>query len=122
MRLFLYYALHTVKNQIRKLFKSWVLVFILICALMGGVIGYSAGSLSELAEEVQAVQGEALPEEAEAPSLTELLGVEPPALAELVLGLVLLLILFFEAFNAEKSGSSIFLPADAALLFPSLGV
>ena len=119
MRLFLYYALHTVKNQVRKLFKSWVLVFILICALMGGVIGYSAGSLSELAEEVQAVQGEALPEEAEAPSLTELLGVEPPALAELVLGLVLLLILFFEAFNAEKSGSSIFLPADAALLFPS---
>ena len=38
MRLFGYYALHSVFNQIRKLFKTWVLVLILVCALFGGLI------------------------------------------------------------------------------------
>ena len=29
----------TVKNQIRKLFKTWVAIFLLVCMLIGGVIG-----------------------------------------------------------------------------------
>ena len=31
MRLFFYYAFHTFKNQLRKLFKTWVFVFIAVC-------------------------------------------------------------------------------------------
>ena len=42
MRLFAYYALHALKNQIRKLFKTWIAVFILVCFVMGAVIGIGA--------------------------------------------------------------------------------
>ena len=49
MKLFLYYALHTFKNQLKKLFKTWVLVFIVLCALIGGLIGFFAATLSEAA-------------------------------------------------------------------------
>ena len=51
MRLFLYYAAHSVKNQIKKLLKSKVLIFILICVVMGALIGIGAGKLAELSEE-----------------------------------------------------------------------
>lgn len=42
MRLFAYYAFHTVINSIKKLFKTWVAFFIIIiavCSLMGMLIG-----------------------------------------------------------------------------------
>ena len=42
MRLFLYYALHSFVNQLRKLFKTWVLIFLLACMLLGGLIGLGA--------------------------------------------------------------------------------
>ena len=51
MRMFLYYIGHTFVNQIRKLFKTWVVVFILICFVMGGLIGFGASLLSDKAEE-----------------------------------------------------------------------
>ncbi len=51
MRLYGYYALHSFVNQIRKLFKTWVLIFFLVCALFGGLIGLGAGILSEVAED-----------------------------------------------------------------------
>ena len=50
MRLFGYYALHTFKNQIRKLLKTWVLVFLLVCFGIGGIIGVGAAGISNLAE------------------------------------------------------------------------
>ena len=49
MRLFLYYAAHSTFNQLRKLFKSWVLIFIIACGLIGGLIGFGAALLSEQA-------------------------------------------------------------------------
>ncbi len=54
MRLFGYYAWHSFVNQIRKLFKTWVLIFILVCALMGGIIGVTVGSLESASEEYAA--------------------------------------------------------------------
>ena len=42
MRLLLYYMMHSLKNQILKLCKSWVVVFILVCALIGGGLGLFA--------------------------------------------------------------------------------
>ena len=33
MRLFLYYSFCSAKNQIKKLFHSWVAVFLLVCLL-----------------------------------------------------------------------------------------
>ena len=53
MRMIGYYAVHSFLNQLKKIFKTWVLVFILACALIGGLIGAGIGALSEAAEENQ---------------------------------------------------------------------
>ena len=34
MKLFLYYALHSFKNQIKKLFRTWVAAFLAICFVL----------------------------------------------------------------------------------------
>ncbi len=128
MNLFLYYAGHTLKNQILKLFKSWVIVFILICGLVGGGIGFGVAMLEDAAEETatESVLEEyedyeeyedmedlqLLPEGAE-----DLLTMEK--VLELMAGAAVALVLFFVVFNADKSGAKLFLPADAALLFAS---
>ena len=46
MRLTLYYILHTVKNQIRKLCRTWVAVFLLVCLAIGVIFGLGAAALS----------------------------------------------------------------------------
>ena len=43
MRMFLYYAAHSFKNQVKKLFKTWVLVFMLACCLIGVIVGVGVG-------------------------------------------------------------------------------
>ncbi|MBQ5567269.1 MAG: hypothetical protein IIT35_05380 [Oscillospiraceae bacterium] len=56
MRLFGYYALHSFVNQLKKLFKTWVLIFIVVCMLIGGLIGFGAATLSEMAEEQESIE------------------------------------------------------------------
>ena len=51
MKMFLYYAFCSLKNQIKKLFKTWVAVFFGICLLFGLVIGVSLGFLTESLDE-----------------------------------------------------------------------
>lgn len=124
MRLFFYYALHSFKNQLKKLLKSWVLVFILVCALLGGAIGFGAAKLSELSEAQDAVaagetsgMSEAAEEEPEAPGFAERMGVGKNEMVELIAGLVILAVFAIEALSADKNGSKLFLPADVSLLF-----
>ena len=125
MRLFWYYALHSLKNQIRKLFKTWVFILILACMVLGGVIGLGAAWLSEMHEEDNIPEEEALEEifepeeEAEEFSLTWDPGVDRDQMIELVAGVIVLVVLVFDIVRADKSGSKIFLPADVNLLFPS---
>ncbi len=118
MKLFFYYALHSFVNQVKKLFKTWVLVFFLACALIGGIIGFGAASLEDAAQDQQeaAVQQEEVQEET--PAEIDL-PIEPQALAELIAGGLILAVLVFHVVSADKNGSKIFLPADVALLFPS---
>ena len=50
MRVFGYYLAHSFKNSIRKIFRTWVaiyIVFIILMAVVGGLIGYSVSHLSE---------------------------------------------------------------------------
>ena len=118
MRLFLYYALHSFVNQLRKLFKTWVLIFLLACMLIGGLIGLGAAKLSDAAEQNQeAAQTETLEEDGEEPAETP--DEDRLALVELIAGAVILGILVYEVLSADKNGSKIFLPADVNLLFPS---
>ncbi len=121
MRLFFYYALHSFKNQLKKLLKSWVLVFILVCALLGGAIGLGAAKLSEMSEAQNAGEtgetAEAAEAEPETPGFAERLGVGRNEMVELVAGIVILAVFAIEALSADKNGSKLFLPADVSLLF-----
>ena len=121
MRLFGYYALHSVWNQIRKVFKTWVLVFILVCGLIGGLIGFGAASLQEAASADDEQIEEVIEESEEVPqaSFEELTGVSGMDVFELAASGLILGIFVFQVYSAEKSGSKIFLPADVNLLFSS---
>ena len=116
MKLFLYYSLHAFVNQLKKLMKTWVLVLVLVCGLIGGLIGYGAASLVEVSEETYAE----VPEETVPDIIQELPeGIGAGDITELIAGGVIAGVLLFEIATAQKNGASLFLPADAALLFPS---
>ena len=51
MKLFGYYAWHSFINQLKKLCKTWVLVFFLVCGLIGGIIGVGVAVLSDLGDD-----------------------------------------------------------------------
>ncbi|MBR5390593.1 MAG: putative ABC exporter domain-containing protein, partial [Clostridia bacterium] len=124
MRLFGYYAFHSFKNQLKKMFKSWVIIFILVCALLGGLIGFGVSKLSELSEQTPSPpEGEIISEEITLPAEEiETVFADPKTkfgVLELVAGGVVLLLLALNAMRADKSGSAIFLPADVPLLFAS---
>ena len=80
MRLFGYYAFHTIKNIIRKLLKTWMIVFILVCALFGGVIGFGAAMISDkVSEKVSESSAEISPEEALAEAIGSSSAQDSPA-------------------------------------------
>ncbi len=114
MRLFGYYALHAFVNQLKKLLKTWVLIFIVACVFLGGLIGFGAAMISDMAESSEPEITEEEPEEPEKPPL-----IEKTPLIELIAGGVILALFAFEAISADKNGSRIFQPADVNLLFPS---
>ena len=117
MRLFGYYAWHSFVNQLRKLFKTWVLIFLVVCMAIGALIGVGAAMLDDAAggdEEI--VESEIIEEE---PGTIEKLGIEPEEIVELVVGGIILVVFVFQAISADKNGSKIFLPADVNLLFSS---
>ncbi len=118
MRLFGYYAWHSFVNQLRKLFKTWVLIFLVVCMAIGALIGFGAAMLDDAAgEDEEIVDSEVIEEEE--PGIQEQLGIEPMEFVELIVGGVILAVFAFGAISADKNGSRIFLPADVNLLFAS---
>ena len=122
MKLYLYYALHSVKNQIKKLFRSWVAIVFVVCIVFGILVGLGA-SLLERAygtdEEPAAEEETAVPEEepeAEAVSFS-IEGANVRSISGLAITVLSLGLLLFFAWRADRSGSDIFLVADANLLF-----
>ena len=117
MRLFGYYAWHSFINQLRKLFKTWVLIFLVVCVAVGGLIGIGAAMLDDAVdEEEEIVENE---ESEEKVGIQERFGIEPEELVELIIGGIILVVFIFQAIGADKNGSRIFLPADVNLLFSS---
>ena len=127
MKLFLYYVLHSAKNALKKLFKTWVLIFFLVMLVGGVVVGITVGTLlshtipddpSEPGTEQtdpgwQEEPGEiVLPEDPQD---------ETPVMdiLELASGAIILLFFVLGVFGADKSGAEIFQPADVTLLFSS---
>ena len=116
MKLFFYYAFHTVKNQLRKLFKAWVLIFLVVCMLIGGLIGLGASRLEELGDD-EPGQVEVIPDDEGNPLEDEETREVTLQLVELIAGAVILGVLLFEVLSADRNGSKIFQPADVNLLF-----
>ena len=117
MKLFFYYAFCSVKNQLHRLFKTWVAVFLLVCVLFGVMIGFGAAFLEDAfgGESPDDEIVEDLPEE----EWTEQELAEVMDLVELAVGGVILVLFAWEILSSDKSGSLVFLPADVNLLFPS---
>ena len=126
MRLFSYYVLHTFRNSLRKLLKTWVLIFLAVCLVVGLGAGLFAGFLMDSAEE-PLPEDPAQTEPAGGPdigdgeeeSLFDAIGIEAIDLIELIAGGIMLAVFVFFALSADKNGSKIFLPADVSLLFAS---
>lgn len=146
MRLFGYYAVHACFNQIKKLLRTSIVIFIVVCGLVGGLIGYGAAVLEDHASEDESYEsvydeemedfedyedldyGAILDEEMtdidlsdEGLSLLQADGsrvvFDYNRLLEAGAALVILVIMFFMIFSADKSGSNIFMMADVNLLF-----
>ena len=130
MKLFFYYAFHSFVNQIRKVLKTWVAVFLLVCIVVGAAVGFGAAKISDLKDEQDAMDAQTetvddveLPPELEAftegATMEETLGIDRHQLVELIAGAVILVVFVIEIAGADKNGSKIFLPADVTLLFAS---
>ena len=108
MRLFGYYAWHSFINQLRKLFKTWVLIFLVACMAIGALIGVGAAMLDDAAgEDEEIVESEITPEE---PGAMEKLGIEPEEFVELIVGGIILVVFVFQAISADKTAARFFCP------------
>ena len=122
MSLFGYYAWHSFKNQLKKLFKTWVLIFIVACMLIGGLIGGGIATLENISENQN--PGTEIEEPITDP-------IEDPVIdypenpygtdqvVEFIAGVAILGLMLLFIKGADKTGSAIFLPADVTLLFTS---
>ena len=124
MKLYFYYALHSVKNQIKKLFRSWVAIVIVFCIAFGLLVGLGA-SLLESAygqkeaepaaqEEIAAETGENADESKLSFSVE---GANMRSVTGLAITIFSLGLLLYFAWRADRSGSDIFLMPDVNLLF-----
>ena len=123
MHLLPYYIIHTFVNAVKKLFRTWVAVFlgiVVLFALFGGVVGYVAGSVIE-DETVTQEEYETEPMTAEDRAVVY-------QIIDLVSGAVILAILLWNIYNADKAAkprtggrsvTALFTLADANFLFPS---
>ena len=123
MSWFFYYIGHSFVNQIRKLLKTWVLIFLVACIVLGLVFGTAVGLIADSFSDESAEEqdGGEVGEEVADPE-EEIFGLtltdeEAHGLVELVAFGVILLIFVLHILWADKSGNAIFLPADVNLLF-----
>lgn len=134
MRLWGYYAAHTFWNSIKKMFRSKVLVVILvcvgfigICGVAGGVIGSVIADQEKNSETSTESSTEVLSENGEEDGQEETSGeddeMSPEEVAtvkmwvEAVVALVLVIVLLWGLYAGSKSGSDIFRMADVNFLF-----
>lgn len=128
MNLLGYYMSHSFINQIKKLLHTWVVVFILVCGLMGGVIGVGIGSMADrMDHESKKVEKQMKDKDKDQDPAKDLdmkdlmkqAGLDGTEAIELIAAVGIILLILFEAGNADASGSKIFLPADVPILFSS---
>lgn len=124
MRTFLYYAVHTVINTLKKLFKTWLVFFFaifIIAMLVGLGVGTAISKISDTIEEETATE-EQIEEEEDTPSEFELFmqenNLDKAGVTDLIVTGAFFLLITLSMMGADKSGQ-LFKPADVTLLFPS---
>ncbi len=105
-----YYITHTFVNSVRKLFRTWVALFLVICVLFGAVVGIGAAVLMDEAGVTEAETEEEI-------SLTPEERAELFSYLEPAAGVILLLIFILGILSAEKNGNGVFTMADVHWLF-----
>ena len=122
MKLYLYYALHSAKNQFKKFFRSGIAIFVVACLLFGLIAGLGFAALSDalgLDEEPTPSEEETVP--GDAPGSPEPPPDMTPEIMRAVVGFVVTAVvagmLLLCVWRADKDGSNIFLMADVNLLF-----
>ncbi len=138
MKLVVYYAFHSFINQIRKLFRTWFLIYLIVCIGFGAFVGFGISVLKDR-ESIGTRQekvGEGndeytkdnddeayLDSEGEAHNPLNMLksytGLETGQLVRLIIVLTIMGILLYEIAGSRESGSVLFLPADVNILFSS---
>ena len=140
MRLFIYYAVHSFLNTLKKLLKTWVAVFLVIGlggALIGGIIGLVASAVVKDDEpehkiEMTDPEEKATEDDKEKTDEDEFelhfsfgerlagqmkkYGLSTVDVADLAISVLFLIVLATNALNAKSSGK-IFQPADVPMLF-----
>lgn len=119
MKLVSYYILHTFKNSIKKIFKTWVAILILAMILVGAIIGITASVISKSVDEKDNQQNSTEIVEEQVDIDDEMSQEDIYAIIEMVAGGVVLTIVLINLFFGEKSGAKIFTMADVNFLFPS---
>ena len=124
MRPFLYYAVHTIINTLKKLFKTWLVFFfvIFVAAILVGIgVGTAVSKISDTIEE-ETVTEEQADEEEDTPSGLELFmeehDLDKAGITDLIVTAAFFLMITMSMMGADKSGR-LFKPADVTLLFPS---
>lgn len=124
MRPFLYYAVHTIINTLKKLFKTWLVFFfvIFVVAILVGIgVGTAVSKISDTIEE-ETVTEEQVDEEEDTPSGLELFmeehDLDKAGITDLIVTAAFFLMITMSMMGADKSGR-LFKPADVTLLFPS---
>lgn len=114
MNLFCYYVLHTIKNSIKKIFRTWLVwlvVFIVGCGVVGGIVGivvYNSVDKDTFSqEEIEQEENEMTAEDRETVI----------NIVEMVVGGLILCILLYSIYSGDKSGTSIFTMPDVNLMF-----
>ena len=127
MRLFVYYAFHTIVNTLKKLLKTWVAFFIVIavvCSLFGLLIGRLVPLIEKSFQNGEtAVEQSIEKEEVEehVSKLTEFLTERNLTKYDMVDMVVVVAFLFFVTLTIStvNRGGELFKPADVPLLFAS---
>ena len=137
MRLFAYYVFHSVLNTLKKLLKTWVAVFLVLC-VAGGLLGGIIGTVISFVEDQNEAKVESVEEEdeddaddadeddddigfsftADIEKYMKEYDLTPANIVDFCISAVFFLILATNVSNAQNSGK-IFLPADVPMMFAS---
>lgn len=111
--MFLYYALHSTANQLRRFVRTWAFFLLVGVAVFGGIVWHVGRWYYQRLVELDAALPQDLGELYQASGLTA------TNVLELTVGLAILGVLILQVIDAERSMSLLFMQADVNMLFAS---